>query len=252
MTEQNLLLISVVLPVFNGELFLAQAIQNIKNQQYHPLEIIVIDDGSTDRTAEIAQEFQDEIRYIYQPNQGPSIARNRGIEISRGEAIAFLDVDDLWDRGVLIQFAEYLIAHPEVEIVQGLIQRMQMEHLPSENNTFQFKPIFEPYQFINLGSALYRRSVFEKVGLFDPKLFDNEDTDWYIRAWENDIRKVVIPRVMLYYRKHDRNMTLQQKDLIHHGMLKIYKRHIDRLRSRGIQKHTSAVSWPSYCGLPPE
>jgi hypothetical protein len=89
------------------------------------------------------------------------------------------------------------------------------------------------------------------VGLFDPKLHDNEDTDWFIRAWENNICKVVIPRIMLYYQKHDRNMTLQQKDLVHFGMLKIYKRHIDRLRAQGKEKHSPYVSWTSYCGQPP-
>ncbi len=250
--ERENLSISVILPIYNGQRFLAQAINNIEAQNYQPLEIIVVDDGSTDRTAEIAQEFQDQIHYIYQPNQGPSAARNHGIENARGEAIAFLDVDDLWEEGVLTEFADYLIAHPQVGIVQGLIQQMQRSPGSSENDFYQFKPIFQPYQFINLGSALYRRSVLDQVGLFDPKLQDNEDTDWFIRAWENNIHKVVIPRVMLYYQKHDQNMTLQQKDLVHFGMLKIYKRHIDRLRAQGKEKHSSSVSWTSYCGRPPE
>lgn len=244
--------LSVILPVYNGESFLAQAIQNIQGQNYQPLEIIVVDDGSTDRTADIATRFHDKIRYIYQPNQGPAAARNRGIESARGEAIAFLDVDDLWADGIIAEFADYLAANPEVEIVQGLIQRMQMETATAADNTYRFKPIFQPYQFINLGSALYRRLVFNRVGLFDPKLHDNEDTDWFLRAWENNISKVVIPRVMLFYRKHDRNMTLQQKDLRHFGMLKIYKRHIDRLRALGIKKPSPLVSWPSYCGCPPD
>ncbi len=250
--ERENLSISVILPVYNGERFLIQAIENIQGQKYQPLEIIVVDDGSTDRTAEIAAEFQDTIHYIYQTNQGPSAARNLGIENARGEAIAFLDVDDLWEEGILTEFADYLVAHPEVGIVQGLIQRMQMETGSLDNNSYQFQPIFKPYQFINLGSALYRRAVFDQVGLFDPKLHDNEDTDWFIRAWENNIHKLVIPRVMLYYRKHDRNMTLEQKGLIHHGMLKIYKRHIDRMRARGKEKHTPAISWMSYCGQPPD
>ncbi|MTJ50057.1 glycosyltransferase family A protein [Dolichospermum sp. UHCC 0259] len=249
--ERENLSISVIIPVYNGERFLVQAIENIQEQNYQPLEIIVVDDGSTDRTAEIAAEFQDKIHYIYQTNQGPSSARNHGIENAKGEAIAFLDVDDLWDKGVLTEFADYLVAHPQVGIVQGLIQQMQMETVPLDNDSYQFKPIFQPYQFINLGSALYRRSVFHQVGLFDPKLHDNEDTDWFIRAWENNIHKVVIPRIMLYYRKHERNITLQQQDLVHFGMLKIYKRHIDRLRSQGKDKHSPSVSWQSYCGQPP-
>lgn len=246
------ILISIIIPVHNGETFLLEAIYNIKRQKYHPLEIIVIDDGSTDRTAEIADRFHQEICYVYQPNQGPSAARNHGIKIAKGEVIAFLDVDDLWADGILIEFADYLTTHPDVEIVQGLIQRMQFELVVTHENSGVFEPIFQPYQFINLGSAIYRRSVFNKVGLFDQNLRDNEDTDWFLRAWEQNISKVVIPKTMLFYRKHDRNMTLTQKDLVHFGLLKIYKRHIDRLRDRGSANPSPSMSWPEYCGQAPD
>jgi glycosyltransferase involved in cell wall biosynthesis len=246
------ILISIVLPVYNGGTFLLGAINNIKQQEYQPLEIIVIDDGSTDRTAEIAAQFHSEIRYIYQPNQGPSAARNHGIKIAKGEVIAFLDVDDLWADRVLIEFTDYLATHPDVEIVQGLIQRMQLESVVPYQNPGVFKPIFEPYQFINLGSAIYRKSVFDRVGLFDPNLRDNEDTDWFLRAWEQNISKVVIPKTMLFYRKHDCNMTLNQKDLVHFGLLKIYKRHIDRMRVRGSTNLSPSMPWSEYVGTTPD
>jgi glycosyltransferase involved in cell wall biosynthesis len=246
------ILVSIVLPVHNGEPFLLEAIDNIKRQKYHPLEIIIIDDGSTDRTAEIAAQFHQEICYIYQPNQGPSAARNHGIKIAKGEVIAFLDVDDLWADGVLIEFTDYLATHPDVDIVQGLIQRMQFEPVVTLENPGVFEPIFQPYQFINLGSAIYRKSVFDRVGLFDSKLRDNEDTDWFLRAWEQNISKVVIPKIMLFYRKHDRNMTLNQKDLVHCGLLKIYKRHIDRMRDRGSANRSPSILWSEYCGQAPD
>lgn len=250
---QNQLSISVILTVYNGERFLAEAIQNIKEQNYQPIEIIVVDDGSTDRAAEIAREFQDEIRYIYQPNQGPSGARNRGIESARGEAITFFDVDDLWEKGVLTRFAAYLRQNPEVEIVQRLIQQMRMETLDTEKNTDHLVPVFEPYQHVNLGSALYRRSVFEKVGVFDPTIPDSEDTDWFIRVWENDIRKEVIPSVVLYYRQHDRNRMIARKRLRYpRGLLTLYKHHIDYLRARGSDRPSPSVGLPDYLGRSPD
>lgn len=261
--------VSVVLPVHNGERFLAEAIENVLSQQYEPLEIIVVDDGSTDSTAAIANHFENSVRYIRQQQQGPSKARNQGIESSTGEVIAFLDVDDLWPPQKLAQQVGYLAQHPTVEIVQGYIQRMQMEPPAAAQDGFcvssstdnlqqevrggalKFYPVSEPYPFINLGSAVYRRSVFDKVGLFDETLWDNEDTDWFTRAWENNVKKVVLSDIALFYRMHDRNMTLSQRNLIHHGLIKIYKRHIDRLRANPSlieQQKKQSQSWMNYLG----
>lgn len=246
-------LISVIIPVHNGERFLVEAVQNIQHQNYPALEIIVLDDGSTDKTAEIAAQYCSEIRYVCQSNQGPAAARNSGIKLAQGDIIAFLDVDDLWADGVLLNFADYLVRHPEVEIVQGLIQRMQLEQTTCDKHAAKFIPVFEPYQFINLGSALYRRSLFDKVGLFDESLWDNEDTDWFIRAWELNTTKTVLPQVMLFYRKHDRNMTLQQKELVYFGLLKVYKRRIDRARSNQAESPTERfTSWTKYLGQSPD
>lgn len=248
-------LISVIIPVHNGERFLAEAIQNIRYQNYPVLEIIVIDDGSTDKTAEIAAQFHSEIHYVYQPNQGPAAARNTGIKLAQGEFIAFLDVDDLWADSVLLNFTDYSMKHPEIEIVQGLIQRMQWDGTVPNEHSAEFTPIFQPYQFINLGSALYRRSVFNKVGLFDELLWYCEDTDWFFRSWELNISKTVLPQVMLFYRKHDRNMTLQHKDLVHFGWLKIFKRRIDRARARsdrGEPPLQQTVQLLDYLGQSPD
>ncbi|MBD3561475.1 glycosyltransferase family 2 protein, partial [Planktothrix sp. FACHB-1355] len=123
--EDNSLFVSAIIPVYNGEKYLAEAIKNVKNQDYQPLEIIVIDDGSTDRTPEVAAAFKDSIRYVSQPNSGPAAARNHGIRIANGDVIAFLDVDDLWSDDKLKLQANYLANNPSVGIVQGLIQQMK-------------------------------------------------------------------------------------------------------------------------------
>lgn len=227
----NTPLVSVIIPVYNGEQFLAQAIESVLDQSYKEIEIIVVDDGSTDNTAQIANSFQENIRYTYQSNSGPSAARNHGIKIAKGEAIAFLDIDDMWSQDKLEIHASYLAANPSVDIVQGLIQQITISEEQLKNQA-SFEIASQPYQFINLGSAMYRKLVFDKIGLLDETLKYAEDFDWFLRAWENNISKVVLDRVMLFYRKHDGNMT-KGKQLVDLGFVRIYKKHLDRCREKG-------------------
>lgn len=246
------LFVSVIIPVYNGEKYLAEAIQNVKNQDYQPLEIIVIDDGSTDKTAEIAAQFKDSIRYVSQPNSGPAAARNHGIRIANGDVITFLDVDDLWSEDKLKLQANYLANNPSVEIVQGLIQNLKISHLTNDNIAI-FEKEYYPYNYINLGSGLYRKLVFDKIGLFDESLRYAEDVDWFIRAWENSISKVVLDRVTLFYRKHQENMTVG-KTLTELGFVRIFKKHLDRCRKKGTSPSSLLPGMPTineYLGAPP-
>src|SRR5687768_16816995 len=93
--------ISAILPVFNGGLYLAEAIESVLAQTYQPAEVIVIDDGSTDITGEIVKRFGDVVQYSTQPNSGAGAARNRGVQLAHGEFLAFLDADDLWLKNKL-------------------------------------------------------------------------------------------------------------------------------------------------------
>jgi GT2 family glycosyltransferase len=245
-------LVSVIIPVYNGEKFLAQAINNVIAQNYHPLEIIVVDDGSTDETAQIAAQFKEVIQYIYQENNGPATARNRGIKLAKGEVIAFLDVDDLWSENKLKIQVNYLINHPDIALVQGLIQQRKITGFTEEN-----KPIFvnvhEPYNYINIGSAIYRKSVFDHIGLFDERMKFCEDVDWFFRAWENNISKFVLKEVTLFYQKHNHNMT-KDKKIVELGLLRVFKRHLDRNRQEGKIPEELALNKPTiveYMGISP-
>lgn len=244
--NSNSFFVSVIIPVYNGEKYLAEAIKNVFEQDYSPLEIIVVDDGSTDNTRTIATQFKDSIHYICQSNSGPAAARNRGIRSAKGDVIAFLDSDDLWSDNKLKLQVSYLAENPTVEIVQGLIQQMQL-------SGSEFEVASPSYQFINLGSAIYRKSVFEKIGYFDEVLRYGEDTDFFLRAWENDISKVVLDQVTLFYRKHDTNMTNGQKT-VELGLLKIFKKHLDCYRRKNNSSSLEKIQFPSmkeYIGMTP-
>ncbi|MBD2459421.1 glycosyltransferase family 2 protein [Oscillatoria sp. FACHB-1407] len=245
-------LVSVIIPVYNGADFLAGAIAEVQAQNYEPLEIIVVDDGSTDNTRAIAQLFQPSVRYLYQENQGPAAARNYGIRSAQGTILGFLDVDDAWSTDKLRTQVQYLIDHPTVEIVQGLIQQMELVE-DRETGKTTFVAVHSPYNYINLGSALYRKSVFETVGLFDESMRYGEDVDWFFRAWENGISKALIHQVGLFYRKHRHNMT-EGKRLVEVGFVKIFKKHLDRYRQSGRdvnQTHARGPSISQYIGMPP-
>ena len=214
-------LISVVIPVFNGERFLREAVQSVLDQKYAPLEIIVVDDGSTDGTANVARSLPATVRFLHQANQGPAAARNRGIEHAQGDLIAFSDADDLWPPAKLELQLPYLIKDRGLEIVLGRIQQV----LSSEEK------FGEPAFSVNLGSAVIRRSVFDRVGLFDETMRYSEDVDWFMRAREAGAAIMTIDAVTLFYRQHEQNMT-RGKSTSELNVLQALKRSLDRRRER--------------------
>ncbi len=222
--------VSVIIPVFNGEAFLAEAVESIQLQNYKHLEIIIVDDGSTDRTAKIAADFQSNVRYFYQSNSGPAVARNRGIRMSRGNIISFLDVDDLWSEDKLRIQLEYLSRNGTVEIVIGQIQRMQL--IGVENDKFQFKNWSEPEMSMHLGSALFRKTVFDRVGYLDESLSYCEDCDLFMRAKEMKIPILVHKEVTYFYRRHEQNMTNDMKAGFNSALMML-KQSLDRRRLQG-------------------
>ncbi|MEL6930142.1 MAG: glycosyltransferase [Cyanobacteria bacterium J06600_6] len=231
--------VSVIIPVYNGAEFLVQTVNHVLEQNYHPLEIVVVDDGSTDDTAKIAQQLETKIRYFYQDNQGPAAARNLGIEQAKGNIIAFLDVDDLWSDNKLELQLDYLASHPEVDIVQGMIVKQTLER---QNGNIIKTSL--PYNYINLGCAIYRKSAFERVGLFDATMRFGEDVDWINRAWEQRIRKSVIDETTYFYRLHETNMT-KGKSLVELGFVRVFKKRLDRLRSGQSETMPLPANFPS-------
>ncbi len=228
-------LVSVIIPVFNGERFLREAVQSVReavhvlHRKYSDVEIIIVDDGSTDGTANVARSLPETVRYLHQPNQGPAAARNRGIEHAQGSLIAFADADDLWPADKLELQLPYLIRDAKIEIVMGRIQQVLLSR--TFDGQTRAEEFAEPAFSVNLGSAVIRKAVFERVGLFDETMRYSEDVDWFMRARERGAEIVTIDAVTLFYRRHEQNMT-RGKSTSELNVLKALKRSLDRRRDQ--------------------
>ncbi|HEX9619135.1 MAG TPA: glycosyltransferase [Polyangiaceae bacterium] len=226
---RTLPLVSVIIPAHNGARFIAEAVGNVLSQNYPALQIIVVNDGSTDDTDVVVGRLPVEVRYIkHDRAKGPSEARNRGIRDAAGEYLAFLDVDDLWPPDNLHRLMAHLLEHPEVDVVHGYGHLLELNP-ESARYEFQGNPR-EAFTFY-IGAGVYRRRVFDAVGLFDSKLEFGEDTDWYNRAYEADRRVERLEEVTLHVRRHDGNMT-RGKSLVELNMLRVFKMALDRKRAR--------------------
>lgn len=223
-------LISVIVPVFNARAYLADALGCIRLQDYDPLEIIVVDDGSTDGSGDVAADFGGGVNCVRQHNQGVAAARNHGLRLASGDIIAFLDADDLWPPETLKLLATYLADHAETEALMGRVQYMR--RVANAEGKFIFETFADPCLALNLGAGLYRRSVFDKVGPFDSALYIGEDIDWFMRVRERMIALTFLSQVTLLYRRHDSNITLA-RDAAHADLARALKKSLDRRRQRG-------------------
>ena len=198
--------VSVVIPAYNAAKFIRQAIANVLEQTLLPLEIIVVDDGSIDDTAKIAESFA--VRLVQQENMGVSAARNRGIREAKGEFIAFLDADDLWTKDKLETQVEYMQAHPEILFTVSRIKFF----LESENYVppgFRRELLEGDHIGYIMQTLMARPKIFDLVGFFDEKLKTSEDVDWFARAKDLSVASAVMPKVLLHKRIHKTNIHLQ-------------------------------------------
>jgi glycosyltransferase involved in cell wall biosynthesis len=232
--------VSVVIPVYNGERFIAEAIGSVRRQDYSRLEIIVVDDGSTDGTLASAKKLGKDIRFVSQSNRGPAASRNRGIEMAKGEVIAFLDADDYWPANKLkIQLAR-LKKDSCTDIVMGRTQCIGS--LTETDRKIRFEGPDNSMININLGSGIFRKSVFEKVGMFDESLRYFEDHDWFLRARERNITIAILEDITLHYRRHEGSMS-RRKTPDDPTMIQILKKSLDRRRH---DNKGSAVLLPRF------
>ena len=226
--ERRSPLVSVVIPVFNGARFVADAVGSVMAQDYAPLDIVLVDDASLDGIDEAVAALPHPVRLVKQPHGGPAAARNTGIRHAAGEFIAFLDVDDLWPAGKLRASLDALLADDDLDVVSGQAQLSRLD--PATGDWIFVGDPKDSFPY-SISAAVFRRRAFEQVGLFDADLRFAEDTDWFTRAREagRPIRWLDRPTVTV--RRHDSNMTFGRgsDDLTPARLLKNL---LDRRRAR--------------------
>jgi len=221
--------VSTIIPCWNGERYLADAIRSVLAQNVASLEIIVADDGSTDATPEVAKQFGDVVRTIALPHAGAASARNQGVEQARGELLAFLDADDLWTDGRLPRQIEVLDADAAVDLVMGHTVQFVSPDVPgAERSRFAFDPA--PAAARLSGTLLVRKSSFLRVGGFAPELTTGEFMDWYVRAEELGLKSVMLPEVVLRRRLHGANHGIVRRDA-RKDYMNVIKAALDRRRA---------------------
>jgi len=241
-------LVSVVVTTYNRCQLLPSTLDSVFRQTYPSFEVLVVDDGSTDKTDEILTPLSasGKIRYITQKNQGVSAARNAGIAAARGTYLSFLDDDDIWPPDKLAWQVAYMESHPELAIVGGAHLPFSIhlgDALPagSELRIIAFEEMFAGSPFASPGQALIRTSVLEQSGWFDATLRGVEDIDLYMRIAR--VGKVAhVPRLALHYRQHPHSLSRNIPTMLENGK-KLLNKHLPHLPSA---KRKSAKAESSF------
>ena len=222
-------LVSIVMPVHNGQRFLAAAIDSALGQDYEPVEVIVVDDGSTDDSADIARA-RPAVRLIEQPNGGVSAARNAGLAAARGELIAFLDQDDVLMPDKLTTQVAALIAEPALDFVVG---KLRIELEPGSPRPPWWNPAWNPEGEVasQLGTVLARRRAFDAIGGFDERYSIVGDADWLARAKDAGLRYRLLPQVVMTYRVHEHN-NVHDRARMYAELLRSMRDSVHRHRDR--------------------
>ena len=221
--------VSVIMPVKNGQKFIGDALNSIAGQSVDVAEIHVIDDGSSDGTLDIVKAFartHPGVSLHRGQEKGPGPARNIGLREAKGEVIAFLDCDDLWPAGKLERQLRRLTVAPEVKMCSGFVRYFDKQSTsdltPSDDSrTWE---IFH----VHLGASIYKREVFDKIGLFDERFTYGEDVDLMLRFREAELPFSILREITLYYRKHEDSMTsmltAREKSDFNHALFLSLKR----------------------------
>jgi glycosyltransferase involved in cell wall biosynthesis len=197
-------LVSVVIPTYNGQRYILATLDSVLAQKHRPLEILVVDDGSTDSTKEIVRDYAPEVRLIEQERRGHPAARNVGIRAATGEFLGFVDHDDLWSPDKLERQLASFSRNPELDLVFGHIQNFFTPEMTAEERERIAVPL-GPLPGLLQGSMLARRRSFDRVGLFREDRGMGDFLDWYGRAMLAQMKMEMLPETVVHRRIHANN-----------------------------------------------
>ncbi len=223
--------ISTIIPAYNAGRYLAAALDSVLSQTRASDETIVVDDGSTDTTSAVLQNYSTRVRTIHQEHRGTSRALNVGIAAANGDALAFLDADDLWLPEKLQLQSTALSADDEVEAIFGMVQQFASPDLDPEQAPSYFVPA-EPVPGVSRITLLLRRSTFDRIGQFDEGWGVSDFVDWYARANVLGLRSRILPNLVAMRRHHPDNTGRRLRSEQQSETLQILKRSLEMRRRR--------------------
>lgn len=225
--------ISVIMPCYNHGKYLSEAIESVITQNYDNWELIIVDDGSTDNSSEVAKHYVEKdnrISYIYQRNAGPSAARNRGVKKSRGKYLHFLDGDDKISSKYLSTSVAYMENHKECKVFYSRCKFFGEREMEFHLNYIDYKHLLCQNSIVM--ACVIRREDFELIGGFDENMRGYEDWELFIRLlYHNDII-YKHPEVLFFYRIHNnpnsvnKNAAKKSSELTSY----VYQKHIEKYR----------------------
>jgi glycosyltransferase involved in cell wall biosynthesis len=222
-------LVSVMIGVYNGAPYLGEAIDSVLAQTYDRVQLIVVDDGSTDGSGQIAEAYGPRLRCIRQERGGMAAARNRAVEAAEGEFFAFLDADDRFPADKIERQLETFEKDPELDVVYGHVTEFLSPDLDQEARALLRAPNHDvPWPTPNL--MLVRRDAFFRVGLFSTGLRVGIGVDWHARANELGLKSAVPPFIALERRLHAENNGIRERQF-KPQYLHVLKASLDRRRA---------------------
>jgi glycosyltransferase involved in cell wall biosynthesis len=222
--------ISTIIPVLNGARYIARAIESILEQNHPNMEVIVVDDGSTDETKKVVGQYIPDVTYYYHEHKGIAATMNRGVNMSSGEFLCFLDSDDFWLPGKIHLQMDVMEKDTEVDMVYGHVKQFFSPELAETlKNKYTFPE--HPTPGFHAGAMLIRRSSFLKIGFFNEQYIKGSYNDWYMRAVEAGLKQVMLPDLVYMRRIHDANHGILCRDAST-DYVKMLKAALDRRRGQ--------------------
>lgn len=219
--------VSCVIPVYNGERFLGEAIRSVLAQTVPDVDIVVVDDGSTDGSADVVHGFGDRVRYVHQQNAGPAAARNRGVAEASGAFISFLDADDLWVADKLEKQLARFEARPELSYSVGMVQNFWEDEVADEAERMSKHARARPIPGYVTLTLLVGREWMDRVGAFDTGLGHGDAADWFQRADAMGAVGELLDDVLARRRLHADNRSRKMAATSREEFLRMLKRRLD-------------------------
>lgn len=223
--------VSCIIPVYNGQQYIGETIESVLGQSVALDEVVVVDDGSTDDTAQVVRSFGSRVRLVQQENAGPAAARNLGVKEATGSLLTFQDADDLWIKEKTEVQLRAFDADASLAICVGHVENFASPDVPTDMQLPEFAARAKPMAGYTTPCMMVRAGVFDTVGLFNVDLKHTDAGDWFKRARALGVKELLLPDTLVLRRLHVNNRSRVFADESRAEFLQMLKAGLDRQRN---------------------